>query len=114
MGLFSRRKKIIPDGKCRIIKLDKDALFELIYETIIDNQKVFFDVSDVSTITTHFAMDWDSGELICIAKNLPDSGDCSALTIDAKALLTKFDPTTKTIFDDHRYIEISEKDIRNL
>ena len=46
MPFFKKQEKTIPDGKYRVIKIGKDALFEFIYESIIDNQECFFDVSD--------------------------------------------------------------------
>ena len=33
----SKKVKHLKDDRCRIIKIDKDALFEFIYETMIDN-----------------------------------------------------------------------------
>ncbi len=61
------KEKTIPNGACRIIKIGKDAIFELIYETIIDNAECFFDVDGCTKIVTGFDMDWDQGELICTA-----------------------------------------------
>lgn len=114
MAIFKKKEKVIPDGKYRIIKLGKDALFEFIYESIIDNQECFFDVTDGTKIVTHFEMDWDTGELICIARNERDQNEHLQFDIDAKELLSRLQDTTETMFSDKRYVEMSEEEIKNL
>ncbi|MBP3415551.1 MAG: hypothetical protein J6L81_10195 [Clostridia bacterium] len=114
MALFKKKEKVIPDGKYRIIKLGKDALFEFIYESIIDNQECFFDVTDTTKIVTHFEIDWDAGELICIARNERGQNEHLQFDIDTKELFSKLQNTTETMFGDERYIELSEEEIKNL
>ena len=62
-------EKRIPDDKYRIIKIGKEALFELICEAFKDGEEEFFDISDSTTIVTSFSIDWGKGEFICIARN---------------------------------------------
>ena len=42
--MFKKKKeeKKIPDNTYRVIKISKDALYEFIYESFIDNQEIFF------------------------------------------------------------------------
>ena len=48
----SRRKytKLLP-GECRIIKASREAVFNLIWETILDREKEYFDILDVRCVT---------------------------------------------------------------
>jgi len=38
----SNKVKHLKNNTCRVIKIDKEALFEFIYEKMIDNQEEFF------------------------------------------------------------------------
>ena len=111
MALFRKKEKTIPDGKYRVIKIGKDALFEFIYESIIDNQESFFDVTDGTKIATKFEINWDTGELICIARSSCGENEHLQFDIDAKELMSKLQDTTNTLYADNRYIEISEEEI---
>ena len=114
MSIFKKKEKTIPEGNYRIIKIGKDAIFEVLREYIIDNQEDFFDVTDGTKIVTHFEIDWNNGEFICIARN--DYGDDEHLQcdIDTSELLSKLQDTTETMFIDKRYVEMSEEEIKNL
>lgn len=114
MRLFKKKEMKIPDGKYRVIKISRDALFEFIYESIIDNQEIFFDISDGTTIVTSFDIDWDKGEFICIARNGQGENEQLQCEIDTKKLLCKLKDTTTTLYSDNRYIELSKEDIDNL
>ena len=46
MPIFKKKEKTIPEGNYRIIKIGKDAIYEVLREYIIDNQQNFFDVTD--------------------------------------------------------------------
>ena len=50
------------DNECRIIKIEKDALFEFIYENFIANHEELMDLDAVGCMNT-FAIDWEAGEL---------------------------------------------------
>lgn len=114
MSLFKKKEKTIPEGKYRIIKIGKEALFELIYESIIDNQEYFFDVTDGTKIVTNFEINWETGELICIARNEYSENEHLQFDIDAKKLMSKLQDTTNTLYNDNRYIEMSDEEIKNL
>lgn len=107
-------EKRIPDGKYRIVKIGKEALFEFIYESFTDNIETIFDVSDGTTIVTGFEIDWEKGEFICVARSELDENEHLQFDIDISALLSKIEPTTDTIYAKNRYIELSESDIEKL
>ncbi len=108
-------QKRIPDDKYRIIKIGKDALFELITEAFKDGEEEFFDVSDSTTIVTSFSIDWEKGEFICIARNeLPEHQEHLQFDVDTYELLSKLEETTDTLFAPGRYIEVPKSEINNL
>lgn len=115
--MFKKKlKKTIPDGEYRVIKISKDAIFEFLYEQMIDNEELFFDVSDVTTIASSFDMNWETGEFVCVVKNSPDDAP-EALNfdnVDTQKLISKLDDTTTTLYADERYIKISAEEMKKL
>ena len=114
MRFFKKQEKTIPNGKYRIIKIGKDAIYEVLREYIIDNQEDFFDVADGTKIVTHFDIDWNKGEFICIARNEYKENEHLQCNINTIELLSKIQNTTKTMFIDKRYVEMSEEEINNM
>lgn len=110
--LKKENEKTIPDGTYRIIKIGKEALFEFLYETVIDNQERFFDVDDGTKIITAFDMDWEKGEFICAAYN--DTGKPLQRSLDTEKLMSALDNTTNTMYTDNRYIELTEEEIQRI
>ena len=107
--------KRIPDDKYRIIKIGKEALFELICEAFKEWEEDFLDVSDSTTIVKSFSIDWEKGEFICIARNeLPEEEEHIQFDVDTHELLSKFENTTDTLFAPNRYVEVMKSEIDNL
>lgn len=110
---MSKTRKL-QDNKYRIIKISKEALFEFIYESIIDNQKNFFDVTDETKITSHFDIDYATGEFIALihnsSQNIKKALELSE-DINLKKLLHKMNDTTTTLFAPNRYVELSLDEI---
>lgn len=104
----------IPDGKYRVIKIGKDAVYEAMREYFKDNAEVFFDISDSTTAVTRFNIDWDKGEFICIARNELPENEHLQFDIDTDKLFSRLENTTDTLFSRNRYVEMSESDIENL
>ena len=50
----------------RVVKIDKEAIFEFIYETFISQEQELLDLSPVDVIND-CAMDWEKGEFIFAA-----------------------------------------------
>ena len=108
-------EKRIPDDKYRIIKIGKEALFELICEAFKDSEEEFLDVSDATTIVKSFSIDWEKGEFLCIARNeLPEEDEHLQFDVDAYELISKLEDTTDTLFAPNRYIEVTKDYIDNL
>ncbi len=106
--------KRIPDDKYRVIKISKEALFEFICESMIDGQGDYFDVKankDGSLpIATHFDINWDTGEVIAIARNVHQQWD----EVDPRLLLRNMKDTTSTMFEDNRYVELTLEEIKEI
>ena len=43
-----KKKNQMDENSVRVIKISKDALFEFIYEKMIDNQEIFLDIDPLS------------------------------------------------------------------
>ena len=107
-----RKKKIekkIPENTYRVIKISKEALFEFIYESFIDNQETFFDITDGTKIATSFDIDWENDSFI-IAQNTNDELPFGK-EIDVKKISDSIDDTTNTMYADNRYIELTQEQL---
>ena len=84
----------------RVVKIDKKAIFEMIYETFIAQEQELLDLSPVDVIND-CAMDWEKGEFI-FATHLQENnlGELNPLPndIDIKELLKKLPVTTDSVF----------------
>ena len=108
---MKQKKKTIPDDKYRIIKIGKEAISEFLYESFVDKLEYFFDVSDSTSVVAGFDIDWDKGEFICIARNEMPENEHLQINVDFKKLLSELEPTTDTLFQNNRYIELPKSDI---
>lgn len=50
----------------RVVKIDKEALYEFIYENFITQQEELLDISK-SEVMNNFAIDWEKGEFLFTA-----------------------------------------------
>ena len=108
-----RKKKIekkIPENTYRVIKISKEALFEFIYESFIDNQETFFDITDGTKIATSFDIDWENDSFIMVAQNASDELPFGK-DIDVKKISNSIDDTTNTMYVDDRYIELTQEQL---
>jgi len=108
------KQRTIPDGKYRVIKIGKDAIYEVVREYFEDHLEAFFDISDCTTAVTSFDIDWDNGEFICIARNELPENEHLQFDIDTQKLFSKLENTTDTLFSHNRYVELSKSDVENL
>ena len=108
--MFKKKEKKIPDNTCRVIKISKDALFEFIYESFIDNQETFFDVTDGTKIVTSFDVDWENDSFIMVAQNANDELPFGK-EIDVKKISNAIDDTTDTMYADNRYMELTQEQL---
>ena len=105
-----KKEKKIPDNTYRVIKISKDALFEFIYESFIDNQETFFDVTDGTKIMTSFNVDWDKDSFIMVAQNHNDEPPFYN-EIDVKKISDAIADTTNTMYAENRYIELTQEQL---
>ena len=99
MKMKKRQKKLNKD-EVRVIKISKDALFEFIYESFIEEQKKLMNVNPMKVIDT-FDIDWDGEQFIfCVHKSETSKGKPIQLSkdIDLKKLMNKLPDTTKSMF----------------
>ena len=104
------------ENSVRIIKISKEALFEYIYENMLDDQETLFDVEPLDVVN-YFDIDWESGELLfCAYKAEDENGKCIKLheEIDLKKLIHKLPDTTSTMYEDDRYKEYTKDDLIKL
>ena len=107
---------MIDENKIRVIKIGKEALYEFIYEKIIDEQEQYFDVDPLEVMDT-FDIDLENGEFIfCVHKDEDKDGNFIEFPkgIDLKKLLKKLPDTTSTMFADGRYKEYSKEELVEL
>ena len=111
-NVFKKKKveKKIPDDTYRVIKISKDALFEFIYESFIDNQETFFDVTDGTKIVTSFDVDWGNDSFIMVAQNADEELPFGK-EIDVKKISKAIDDTTNTMYADNRYIDLTQEQL---
>ena len=83
----------------RVVKIDKEAIFELLYETFIAQEQELLDLSPVDLIND-CAMDWENEEFIFAAHLQENSlGELNPLPndIDIQDLLKKIPVTTDSV-----------------
>ena len=88
----------------RVVKIDKEAIFEFIYETFISQEQELLDLSLVDVINDS-AMDWEKGEFIFAAHLQENSlGEFNPLPkdIDIQNLLKKLPVTTDSVLGKER------------
>jgi hypothetical protein len=102
-----KKFKDLSNERYRVIKIGKEALFEFIYESLIDKQEVFYDIKDVTAITSHFNINWETGEFICLIHNDENGGIKLSNKINLNKLMENMPDTTDTLYASNRYLEYS-------
>jgi len=103
-------KKALPDGRYRIIKISRDAVYEAVREEVKDHLEDFFDVSDCTKYISHHNMDFETGEYICCVENF-NGTLASPPEIDIEKLLENMEDTTNSLYNPGRYAELSLEEI---
>jgi hypothetical protein len=105
------------DKVCRIIKIDKDALFEFIYENFISQEESLLDIETKVGISNHFDINWDTGEFIFMAHNGEDADENIIplpKDVDIKKVMEKISTTTDSVlssgenYKDYTFDELSK------
>ena len=100
----------------RVIKISKEALFEFIYEKMIDDQEMFLDVDPLSVSNT-FDIDWENGQFIfCAHKSEDENGAFIELPkeIDLQKIMRRLPDTTSTMYENNRYKEYTKYELIEL
>ena len=90
----------LKENEIRVIKVNEAAVRELIYETIIENSQLYFDLSDTEDICYEFQIDMQTGNLICIAHD----ADIPREKIDVDKIDKETEITAPSFFVSDRYI----------
>ena len=83
----------------RVIKIDKEALYEFIYENFIAQQEELLDISK-SKVMNDFAIDWGKGEFLFTAHRQENmAGELISLPegLNAETLLENLPVTTDSV-----------------
>lgn len=114
--MFKKKKKQMSQNSVRVIKISKDALFEFIYENMIDDQEIFLDVDSLS-VSSSFDIDWENGQFIfCAHKSEDENGAFIEFPkgIDLQKLMRRLPDTTSTMYEDCRYREYTKDELIEL
>jgi len=90
------------DKVCRVIKIDKDALFEFIYENFIAQQEDILDIEESVGVSNHFDIDWDAREFIFMAHNSEDADEniiSLPKEVDVKKVMKTIPATTDSVLN---------------
>ena len=103
---------------CRVIKIDKDALFEFIYENFIAQEETLMDIKSRVGISNNFAIDWEKGEFIFTAHDSEDEEGNEILfprDNNIQKLLSKMPATSDSVLGpDTCYRDYSFEELREL
>lgn len=83
----------------RIVKIDREALFEFLYENFVAQQEEILEVSPIECMN-NFAIDWDKGDFIFTAHKAEDEEENLIpfpTDIDIKELLNRLPATTESV-----------------
>lgn len=103
------------DNVLRVVKIDKEAVYEFIYENFIACQKELLGVNS-SDVINNFEMDWEKGEFIFTAYKQEDAdGEIISLPeeVEIQELLKKLPITTDSVlssgqnYKDYTFEELS-------
>ena len=102
------------ENTLRVVKIDKEAILEFIYENFIANEEELLGVRS-SEVTNNFAIDWEKGEFIFTAhiqEAVDDSFQKLQKEIEIGKLLNKLPNTTDSalstspIYKDYTFEEL--------
>ena len=116
MWPFRKKYKKMPEDRVRVVKIGKEAIFEFLYEQILDGQDDLLE-TDGSTVSTSFTMDFERGEFIlCAYRSENDKGEPLSLPegIDLQKLMERVPDTAETLYETGRYREYTKEELLRL
>ena len=113
--MFKKKKveKKIPDNTYRVIKISKEALYEFIYESFIDNQEQFLDISDGTSVVHGFGIDWEEDSFTFVARTSKSDDDIFD-EIDVDKISKAIKDTTNTMYAKNRFIDLNQKELEEI
>lgn len=109
--------KPIPENTVRIVKIDKEALYEFIYENFVAIQEQMMDI-DPTECLNNFAIDWETGSFIFTAHKMEDeNGDIIPFPkdIDIEKVLRTIPATADSALSPNtKYKDYSIDELRSL
>lgn len=98
--------------KIKIIKLDEDAVLEILHEYLNENQNRLFNEKDSLDRITTFYM--ENGELIYLSRDIDNFSELTEK--DLKSLIKSTPATAESIFEPNKklYSELSLNDFNKL
>ena len=106
-------RKKLDKNSVRVIKISQKALFEFIYENMIDDQEAFFDVDALDVIST-FDINFEQGQFIfCVSKAEDENGTILSLPdeVDLQHLMQNIPDTTESMYTANRYKEFTKEEL---
>ena len=107
---------MMKENTLRVVKIDKEAILEFIYENFIANEEELLGVRSYE-VTNDFAVDWEKGEFIFTAHK-QEGVDCSFIElpkeIEIRKLLNNLRNTTDSalstgrIYKDYTFEELEK------
>ena len=106
------------DNVCRIIKINKEALFEFIYENFINQEEELLDLDTKLGISNHFDINWETGEFIFLAHSSEDAEENTIpfpKDIDIKKVMNRLPETTDSVLNStKKFKELTFDELRSL
>lgn len=101
--------------KARIIKISKEALFEFIYEKMIESQEDFLDVAPTE-VSDWFDIDFENGQFIfCAIKSEDEFGNFLTMPkgVNLQNIMKKLPDTTDSLFSPNQqhYKEFTKEEL---
>lgn len=98
-----------------MIKISRDALYELIYETIIDRMDIYLDIPDRTKIGGYtWKLDWETGTFLFAVKGEDGTENPNMSELDLDALMEHMPDTTPSMYQEKRYRELTRKELRDI
>ena len=113
----TERRTAIPTGKCRVIKISKEAIYEYLRECVTEDAEVLFGIPDSTAVVSAFDIDFERGEFIAFVRPVDQDDEIASTVklmadpIDTETLMREMPDTTDSLFVSGRFAEIDDKEL---
>lgn len=91
----------------RVVRIGKDAIYELLRETFLDHAANIFDLLDITKVQFEMKWDTDTEEFTCIAF---ESDGLPYGAIDFERLHSEIELTAQSVYVKHPYVSVQMGD----